>query len=46
MEKRKPIMPGLAASVVLRDFDWRFSSAFTSIGMTEVSSWMTKFTFL
>ena len=32
--KRRPFMPGYLAIVAFKDFDCRFSSAFTSTGMT------------
>lgn len=34
MEKRNPFNPGFFAMKVLRDLDFTFSSAFTSIGTT------------
>ena len=34
MEKRRPFSPGFFAMKVLRDLDFTFSSAFTSIGTT------------
>ena len=42
MEKRKPFIPGYLAIVAFKDFDRRFSSAFTSTGMTCILTWMTK----
>ena len=35
-------MPGYLAIVAFKDFDRRFSSAFTSTGMTCILTWMTK----